>query len=234
MTRRSSVRSTLSYLSLVGTFSRWPLVLLVAMAAYIGYARFAGSRLDTWLMLLLVLLPIGAGTGLLEAARRGELDLLFGSGVTRSTVWWTALGRTVLVPIAVVLLLVLMSGSRFDAAASAPAVAGRVGGTLVFTCGLCFAAGLGPLRNIGGALWMIVRFVAFIIEPFRETALSLAKPDFPRPSAAVQTAVTLVIPELLLTRIAPTYVVLFLLMGTGALVFSYRQFSHADLGGKRR
>lgn len=224
----------LSYLSLAGTIARWPLLLLALTAGYIIYARMMQLRLDTWLMLLLVLLPVGVGTGLLDAARRGELDLLFGSGISRERVWWTALVRTVVVPVVVVLLLVLLSGSRFDAEASAPAIAARVAGTLVFTCGICFAAGLGALRNMAGALWMIVRFVAFLIEPFRETALSLAKPDFPRPSPVVQTFVTLIIPELLLTLIAPAYVVLFLLAGLGALVFSYRQFATAELGGKRR
>lgn len=235
MSGSRELRATVSYLSLTGAFARWPLVLMAATAVYVAYGRLAGLRPDTVLMLLAVLLPIGAGTGLLAIAQRGELDMLFGSGATRARVWSVAIARAAAIPVVVTAILVLAGGSRFDTAASAPSVAARAAGTLLFTCGVCFAIGLGELKNMVGAIWMIVRFVAFLIEPFRDVALALTKPAaVPRPPAVIQTLVVAVIPELLLTRIAPAYVIVFALLGLCALALSFHRFSIADLGGKRR
>ncbi len=231
----TAFRSTASYLSLTGAFVRWPLFVIAAAAVYVVYGQVAGVRPDTVLMLLAILLPIGAGTGVLAAGRRGELDMLFGTGTTRAGVWSAAALRAAAVPVVAAVLLVLAGGGRFDTAASAPAVAGRAAGTLLFTCGVCFAVGLGKSKNIAGGLWLIVRFVAFMIEPFRDVALTLTKLTLaPRPPTLMQMLVVIVIPELLLTHIAAVYVVLFAILGLCALGISYRQFSRADLEGKRR
>jgi hypothetical protein len=235
MTTTPAFRPTAAYLSLTGAFARWPLFVIAAAAVYVGYGRLAGLSPDTVLMLLAILLPIGAGTGLLATARRGELDMLFGTGTTRARVWSVATVRAAAVPVAATALLVLAGGGRFDTAASAPAVAARAAGTLLFTCGVCFAAGLGEQKSVAGAVWMIARFVAFLIEPFRDVALSLTKPALaPRPPGLVQALVVLVIPELLLTRIEAVFVILFAILGLCALGLSFWRFSRADLGGKRR
>jgi len=229
------LRSTASYLALTGALVRWPLFLMAAAAIFVAYARVAAVRADTVLMLVAILLPIGAGTGLLSIARRGELDLLFGSGTTRAQAWSLAAVRATAIPIIVTALLVLAAGSRFDTGSSVSAVAARAAGTLLFTCGLCFALGLGELKSAIGAIWLIVRFVAFLIEPFRDMALTLTKPlTVPRPPAVMQTLIVVVIPELLLTRIHFGYVIVFAVIGLIALAFSFVRFSSADLGGKRR
>src|SRR4051794_13213015 len=158
MIERGSLRSSFSYLSLTGTLSRWPQLLIATLGIYVAYARVhGGSSLDTWLIPLMIIVSIGAATGLILTAQRGELDLLFGSGVTRERLWWLTFLWNVALPIVGVIALVLLSDGNFDAAAPVQSILLRVAGTMLFTCGCCFLIGLGNHRYVPGAIWVIIR-----------------------------------------------------------------------------
>jgi hypothetical protein len=219
--------ATLAYLGVVGSRSVWHLYLAVLCGAWCIYCQAAGSR--TFLPYgYLTLAPIFVGTGILTAARAGVFDLLFGAGLARVRVYWTAclfsIGSAAFATTAV-----------FVAALELKSLATlvRLVCVLLFTCGVSFSLGIRETRYLAGVSWILVRFL-FVISPGGLDTLRLINVGPGLPPSRVLVVTTILVPEMGTDPRMPIgYVLAGALVGLGVLWFSSRVFVIADFPGKR-
>jgi hypothetical protein len=227
MKPRSSI---IRYFGITGTLNRWfywfafPVFLV-----WMIFLRLTAERADFSHYLFLFLVPLAAGTGLLTTARRGEFDLLLGSGQSRARVWIHAAVAASLIPALLAAIVFVVSGARDTSAAALV----RLLGVLAFTAGIGFAVGLVETRYFIGAVWFLTRLIVMISPPLLKALLALEK-GFQMPSRSVLFGIALLAPETLLEPRMPIYFALAgASIGTCAMLISYHWFLNADLGGKR-
>lgn len=202
------------------------------MVALCAYSALTHANVIGWVLFLLVILPFGSGSGILTSAKRGELDLLLGSGTTRSRVWATTVMRLVVLPTIIVVAAAVSTGVRFAQPLSTASMIIRLGGTLLFTTGICFATGIVENRYVPGVLWFFLRFVVIVSDLVRDVRAALVRSPADL-SAKTKVLAMIAIPELVMDRIGEGYIVAAALAGVSALAVSYWCFRRADLGGKR-
>lgn len=225
------------YLAVAGCFPRWVSLIVPAAFVLAMAERFIGGRVDAGLPMLLVVLPVAAGTGLLTRAREGKLDLLLAARCSRTAIWQAAFARAVAVPVLLAVLLApftVAAGGAPSAYLSAIARTIAVAGCLAV---VGFTLGLVEPRYLAGVLWLAVR-VAFATTPVTFGLLSavpIAANGGPPLAWWKALVVGMAIPELVLDRGLPGWVAGVLaavaLIAAGS---SWWWFERADLTGKRR
>jgi hypothetical protein len=226
MTTRKRV-SRFRYLRIAGTVNTWFAVVFLVFTTWIIYLRLQGE--DTVLSyFFLCLVPLAAGTGLLSAGRRGQLDLVLGAGATRSQLWWSALGYAWGIPAVMATAAMWLSGQL-----SASGTPLRLSAVLLFAGGVSFCVGLVETRYLAGVLWLLSRFVFFITPGTMNILRQIdSGTSLPAPRMLVFAAVAA--PECALSQqMPPAYPVGGALLGLTALVMSHYWFRTAEFGGKR-
>lgn len=219
--------SRLQYLRVVGAVNTWFVLVFLAFAAGMIYLRSKGENTSAGYFFL-CLVPVATGTGLLTSARRGQLDLLFGAGETRSRLWWFTLGYAWGIPSVMAGVVMWLSGQPHLANTLLRLVA-----VLLFTGGVSFSAGLVETRYFAGVIWLLSRFV-FFVTPGGMAILRQVDSgsSLPKPSSLAIAA--LAAPESVLSQNMPlAYLIGGALVGLSALAASHIWFGTADFGGKR-
>ena len=164
----------------------------------------------------------------MSTARRGEFDLLFGAGMTRSRLWVAALIHSWLVPALMVALVFSLSG-----AANLGVLLARLPAVLLFTGGVAFTAGLVEIRYLAGVLWLLSRLL-FVTTPETLRAVTTLSKGDSLPAVPMLLMMIVAAPETLMEVRMP---ILFLLaggaLGVASIVASYVWFTRADFQGKR-
>ncbi len=190
--------------------------------------RAAGQRATFAGYFLLFLLPIAAGTGLLSAARAGEMDLLFGAGETRSHLWWQAFALSFVLPGIVATAIFVAGGFELTLASAA-----RLGTVVCFTGGVGFAAGLVEMRYTAGIVWLLTRLLIVMV-PSGLSAVAALERGQQLPGPFVTSLIVVAAPEIAIGPSVPAmYSGACLLAGAAVIAWSYHHFTHADLVGKR-
>lgn len=225
--------SSIRYLYVVGAANRWIFFVFAVFAASILYVRAGNERTTTIPYFFCFIVPIAAGTGLLTAGRRGELDLLLGAGTTRKRLWWSALAVAWGIPVLMSVMLLILGGPPTPTTTVSEALL-RLIPVLVFTGGVGFAAGLIELRYAAGVIWLLLRLIFLMTPPGMSTIVRLSKGiDLPSSGAILLTIVAA--PETMLESTVPApYVAVAGLAGLAALAAAFAWFQRAELGGKRQ
>ncbi|HSY51731.1 MAG TPA: hypothetical protein VLC46_23210 [Thermoanaerobaculia bacterium] len=219
--------SRFQYVHVVGAGNTWFVPVFLAFAAGIIYLRSNGEHTSAGYFFL-CLVPLATGTGLLSAARRGELDLLFGAGESRSRLWWFALGYAWGVPSLMAIVVMWLCGQWHLADTLL-----RVVAVLLFTGGVSFSAGLVETRYFAGVLWLLSRFV-FVLAPGGMAILRQVESGNSLPKPPALALAVLAAPESATSQHMPlSYLIGAALVGLSALLVSHIWFARADLGGKR-
>lgn len=153
----------LQYLRLAGVFPVWRLVAYVLLLAYAVAVVVLDVDPAGAIQVMLASAPILAGTGLLQAAKEGRLDLLFGCGATRRRIW----GKLFL--LSVVMPAVLIGAYAFSFGTYGFVKFGVLGGTraaliVLATTATCFALGFRLPGYTPGVIWLGTR-IAFLLSP---------------------------------------------------------------------
>lgn len=219
-----------SFLRIAGAFPAWTWLGYLAFAVYGTILLYTGGSARNSIFMTLLLLPIVAGTGLLSIAREGRLDLLFGTGISRSAVWHTAFVRSVVLP-----LLIVSSLAPLLLNDTAMAF-GRVLTAGVITTCASFAVGILQPRYALGSIWLLARFTLLLVPDLRVLYAQLAHPEqmMAPPSWLSSVLGIAAFPELLITAWAPLSVVIVpVTLSLLAAVVSLITFCRADFGGHR-
>jgi hypothetical protein len=225
MTSRKHV-SRFRYLRIAGTVNTWFALVFLVFAAWIIYLRLQGER-TILSYFFLCLVPLAAGTGLLSAGRRGQLDLVLGAGQTRSQLWWSALGYAWAIPAIMAAVAIWISGQS----EGAPPL--RLSSVLLFTGGVSFCLGLVETRYLAGVLWLLSRFL-FFITPGTMGILRQIDGGKSLPAHPMLAIAAVAAPESALSQHMPlAYPIGGALLGLTALVTSHYWFRTAEFGGKR-
>jgi len=221
------------FLSRAGTYSRGTEAVLLLVLAY-GVVEWALiDRSETVLYMILFATPFAAGTGLLTIAREGQLDLLFGAGVTREAIWRQTVLRAVGVP-----LVACLAAMPMVYAPSQPVfeVAGRAVAIVLFTGGVAFATGLRNPRFAAGVAWIFAPLMLVVSGTgMRVLAqLQIAGNGGASPPMQDLLLATLAFPGILLDPGAHAlYAVAAATIGVVAIAVSRVVFLRAELSGKR-
>ena len=216
-----------SYLRLVGALNTWFVAVFIIFAVWALYLRLRGSNTPVALFFL-YLLPLATGTGLLTSARNGHLDLLFGTGVTRRRLWWTAVAYAWAIPLAMAIVVVSVGDRHVNGSLLLRLVA-----VLLFTNGLAFSAGMVETRYFVAILWLVARFVLFV-SPGGMTVLKQLESGEALPPAPLLAIVAVVLPESALDGHMPVpYVLTLAVLGVLGMAGAYHWFCNSDLPGKR-
>ncbi|MEO8033790.1 MAG: hypothetical protein ABI837_05110 [Acidobacteriota bacterium] len=190
-----------------------------------------GGRSTLVPYLFFFIVPLSVGTGLLSSARRGELDLFFGAGGTRAHLWWVAMLRMWLIPVALSLALLLLSAPLIKGQPITESAI-RLTAALLFTGGLCFAAGLIEPRYIVGVLWLLARLI-FVLAPAGLGVVMRLSRGIDVPGHSALAMMTILAPETLLESHLPiVYALVHAFVGVGAFALSFVWFRRADFGGR--
>jgi hypothetical protein len=220
--------STSRFLTLAGVGSRWIIVVFVLFGGWIAWTLVGGARSDTPPIVFLFLLPIAGGTGILTAARHGELDLLLGAGIDRREIWLRAWFTSAALPALMAILLYAMT--------EGPAVVAtlpRLLAVIAFTGSVGFAAGMTEPRYAAGAGWLLLRVIFLITPAGLGTLMQLSRGETLPGMKRIALAALLAPESLLEPRMPIGYVIGAAAIGIGALAWSYRRFTTVDFGGKR-
>lgn len=227
------VLSILRFLRVAGCTRRtdyWLAGGFVATALWALWMQANGSQfLPTYLLLI----PILAGTALLDTAREGRLDLLFASGASRRAVWTTAATRTLVFNAGVVLVLIILTADT-DADRRPYAL-------MIAACGnaaIGFAGGVIRPSAGFGIIWLFTRLIFVFVpagEMLRAHMLDVSEGHV-APVAWKLLVTMFFMPESSVVRPnLPIYVPLSYVLGAGlALFISYRVFTRASFNGRRR
>lgn len=220
--------SAYRYMTITGTANRWFYLLFMIFALWLGYSRTVAGKTIFAHYFFLFAFPVAAGSGLLSAARRGEFDLLFGAGETRSSVWRVAFYRAWLIPAGMVVLIFSISGSP-----NVSSLLTRLPAVLFLTGGVAFAVGLVDVRYLVGVVWLLSRLLV-VVTPAALHAISTLSKGGEMPSHLTLAIMVVTAPETLLEpRMPPEFLIGSAFIGVAALASSYVWFERADLGGRR-
>lgn len=181
----------------------------------------------------LLIVPILAGSALLDIAREGRLDLLFASGASRQGVWKVAVARVLLFHTVVVLIMVaLLPG------AGTPARLVILTMIVLGNAALGFAGGLIRPAAGFGIVWFAARVLFALVPQIGLLRLHMIDVDEGRVTAVAWKllATVLLLPESTVSRSnLPLYVPFtYLCVASAALLLSYMVFVRASFPGRRR
>ena len=214
------------YLRRAGTLPNWHYAIFLVFAGWLGYLKATGGTVSFAHYFFVFLMPVAAGSGLLTAAKSGQLDLLFGAGRSRRDVWATAVIHCFVIPCVMAVVIFSLSGTE-------PRAVVRLLTVLCFTVGSCFAIGLVDLRYVSGVAWILLRLLFLMTPAGLSASMHLSKgPDLPSPG--VLALLTLIAPESVIEpRMPAIFAASAAVLGIFALLTSYLLFQRADFGGKR-
>ena len=228
MNQKPNPPSSFRYFLVTGTFNRWFPFAFLAFAAWIAYTRWSGGQPGDSYYTFLFFIPFAAGTGLLTCARRGELDLLFGAGQTRTTLWCNAFAVAWVLPALMAVAIVVISAPPHLSSTLL-----RLLPVLLLTGGVGFAAGLVETRYFAGVIWLLTRLM-LVLSPSGLRMLMRLEKGIEVPSPAALGTIVAIAPENLLEPRMPVFFLLVsAVTGGAALTLSYVWFRKAEFGGKR-
>jgi hypothetical protein len=211
----------------VGAVNTWFVLVFLPFAAWLIYLRSRGEGSSAGYFFL-CLVPLATGTGLLSAGRRGQLDLLFGAGETRSNLWWFAFYYGCGIPAIMAVAVMWLSGELHGAGSLLQLVA-----VLMLTAGVSFSTGLLETRYFAGVMWLLLRF-GFVLTPDAMAILREMNTGKHLPKPAALAFAALAAPESAINSKMPVFYLLGVaLLGLSALVASHIWFITTDFGGKR-
>jgi hypothetical protein len=221
---------TLNYLTVAGCLRWRDYGIASAFVVAALHARFVAHSPNAQLVTIyLLIVPIVAGTGMLDAAREGRIDLLFASGLSRKHVWAAPTVRALFLHVC--------------AAAVIAAISSNVGLVALLIVALCNAAlGLagGIVRPAAtfGTVWLAARLGFALLPQTASLRQHMTAVNHGTEDAVAWKLLltTFFAPESALTRNhLPSYVPLCYMAVAGlALYLSYRAFTRTAFTGRRR
>lgn len=226
-------KQILTYFTVAGcirTTDRW--LLLGFLLAAVG-SRHSNSPISQLPQTYLLIVPMLAGSALLDTARSGKLDLLFASGVSRRRAWTASACRVLVLHTSMVVVIASISrGARGDATLAALVI------LALGNAALGHAGGLFRPAITFGMTWLALR-IAFVLIPagasLREH-VELVESGRTSPVAWKLLLSTLFAPESVLTRhnMPPYVLVAYVAAAAVALLLSYQLFAVSNFTGRRR
>lgn len=224
----------LTFLTVAGSIRARDYWIAAAFVAAAAAARLSpGIPSPALVPTYLLIVPILAGSALLDIAREGRLDLLFASGASRQGIWTVALARVLLFHAAVVLLIVALLPAE-----------GPTTGLLVLTmivlgnASLGFAGGLVRPAAGFGIVWFAARVMFALVPQIGLLRQHMIDVDEGKVAAVgwKLIATVLLLPESTVSRSnLPLYVPLtYLCFAGAALLLAYIVFVQASFPGRRK
>lgn len=223
----------LTFLRVAGCTRRSEYWIALAFVAAAVWSLITNTGGNQYVPTYLLLIPIMAGTAILDTAREGRLDLLFASGASRRAVWGIAAIRTIGFNAGVVLVLIVLTFKGLGGE--------RPLALMIAACGnaaIGFAGGVVRPAAGFGIIWLFARLVFVFVPAGAMLRFHLIQVSEGQAVAVPWKLLVTVffLPESSVTKPnLPLYVLLTYLCGAAlALFLSYRLFVSASFNGRRR